>query len=262
MIYDICSFNNELDMLDLRLKILNDHVDKFIIVEANTTFSGVEKPLNYLNNRERFKEYEDKILYYTVPDSPTSFEDDKCDQEILQMALDSDNVTREHICWLVEFYQKEYIKKVLGGVLEDDDICYVCDLDEIWNYDLNFEVGDDIHKPKINNCYIDYLNLKTNENWTFFTGPIVTKYKNIKNECLNHLRTLRKMQDRYTYHEDGGWHFNALGGSDKKIEDFQHPVYHKDYMEKRKHGARVDEAGLPEYILEHREELKEKGLFL
>jgi beta-1,4-mannosyl-glycoprotein beta-1,4-N-acetylglucosaminyltransferase len=262
MIYDIFSFNNEIDMLELRLNIINPYVDKFVLVESDKTFSGYSKPLYYENNKERFIEFVDKIIHYKVLDSPVSFDDPNCDKEILQMALDSDNVTREHICWLIEFYQKESIKKALEGVLQDDDICYVSDLDEIWNYDLKFKFGEGIHKPKIDNCYIEYLNLKTNENWTNFTGPIVTKYKNIKKQCLNHLRTLRKMQNHYIFHENGGWHFNALGGADKKIEDFKHPIYHKSYMDQRKCGARVEETGLPEYILKNKEELKTAGLFL
>jgi beta-1,4-mannosyl-glycoprotein beta-1,4-N-acetylglucosaminyltransferase len=265
MIYDIFSFNNELDMLELRLNILNSHVDKFVLVEADKTFSGVDKPLYYNNNKKRFEKFHDKIIHYKVLKSPVSYGDPNCDQEILRMALSSDNVTRDHICWLIEFYQKESIKKALIN-LEDDDICIVSDVDEIWNYELNYELGiygkDKILKPKINNCYIEYLNLKTNENWTKFTGPIITKYKNIKNECLNHLRTLRKMQNYYIYHENGGWHFNALGGADKKIEDFKHPIYHKSYMDQRKCGARVEETGLPEYILENKEELKTRELFL
>lgn len=261
MIYDIFSFNNELDMLDLRLNILDQYVDKFVLIESNKTFSGIDKPLYYEENKKLFEKFEDKIIYYKVLDSPTSFDDSDCDQEILNLALNSDNVTREHICWLIEFYQKESIKKALAN-LEDDDICWISDVDEIWNYDLNFTVEQDkIYKPKINNCYIEYLNIKTNENWTFFTGPIVTKWKNIKNECLNHLRTQRKMNHVYTFLENGGWHFNALGGSEKKINDFKHPIYHKDYMENRKNGWRIDESGLPQYILNEKENLKKKGLF-
>jgi beta-1,4-mannosyl-glycoprotein beta-1,4-N-acetylglucosaminyltransferase len=261
MIYDIFSFNNELDMLELRLNILDPYVDKFVLVEADKTFSGVDKPLYYEENKERFEKFHDKIIHYKVLDSPQSFDDPNCDQEILHMALNSDNVTREHICWLIEFYQKESIKKALVGI-DDWDFCYVSDVDEIWNYDLNFIIRDNqIYKPKINNCYIEYLNVKTNENWTYFTGPIATIYENIKNECLNHLRTQRKMNHIYHFLEDGGWHFNALGGSNKKIQDFQHPVYHKDYMERRKSGWRVDETGLPQYILDNKEELMKKGLF-
>lgn len=262
MIYDIFTFNNEMDMLDLRLKILSPYVDYFVLVEANTTFSGVEKPLVYQENKERFKEYENKIIHYSITDSPTSFDNtEHCDQEILEMGKASDNVTMDHFCWLGEFYQKECIKKALVD-LNDDDICYVSDLDEIWNYDLKFDVDDDkIYKPMIDRCYIEYLNVRTSENWRCFTGPIVTKYKNIKNECLNHLRTLRKMESVYHFIQNGGWHFNALGGVQKKMDDFKHPVYHPAYMETRKIGWRVDEEGLPVYILQNKEELTKKGLF-
>ena len=64
------------------------------------------------------------------------------------------------------------------------------------------------------------------------------------------------MNHLYTFLEDGGWHFNALGGSDKKIKDFQHPIYHEDYMNQRKNGWRIDETGLPTYILENKEKYK------
>lgn len=265
MIYDIFSFNNELDMLGLRLEILSPYVDYFVLVEADRTFSGKEKPLYYDVSKEKFAKFQDRIIHYKVEDSPISFTDGFCDQNLLRIALASDNVTKEHICWLVEFYQKESIKKALVG-LQPDDICVVSDIDEIWNPNIdlvNLPVGGiGLYKPRINNCYVEYLNVRTNENWTFFTGPIICRYEMIKNNCLNHLRTQRKMNHIYEFIEDGGWHFNALGGSDKKISDFQHPVYSKGYMESRKSGSRIDEVGLPTYIIEHKEELKQRGLFL
>jgi len=262
-VYDIFSFNNELDMLELRLNILDPYVDYFVITEADVTFSGVGKNLNYENNKERVSKFDHKIIHHKVLDSPKSFDDKLCDQRIMQMALDSDNVTREHICWLIEFYQKEHIRKAITH-LEDNDICIVSDVDEIWSYELYFDDGifgrNKIYKPKIDKCYMEYLNVRTNENWTHFTGPIACQYSNISNNCLNHLRTQRKMNHVYTFLENGGWHFNALGGSKKKIEDFQHPTYEQDYMDKRKDGWRVDESGLPPYILENKE--KYKHLFL
>ena len=140
--------------------------------------------------------------------------------------------------------------------LNDEDICYVSDLDEIWNYKLNFDIGEGIYKPKINWCYINYLNVMTAENWTYFTGTIVTRYKNIKNECLNHIRTPKKMVDIYIYIEDGGWHFNALGGIEKKIKDFKHPVYTNSYMKNRETGSIINESDLPEFLIQNKEKYK------
>jgi hypothetical protein len=174
------------------------------------------------------------------------------------MASESDNVTREHICWLKEFYQKELIKDAITH-LNDNDICFVSDVDEIWNYNVDYSIIDDrIYKPMISNCYINYLNVKTSEEWTPisnpFTGTIVTRYHNIKNSCLNHLRTLRKTT--YVFIENGGWHFNALGGIDKKIKDFQHPMYSIANMEARQIGSHINESDLPEYVLQNKEKYK------
>lgn len=40
--FDTITFFNELDLLELRLNILNDVVDYFVINEANITFTGKE----------------------------------------------------------------------------------------------------------------------------------------------------------------------------------------------------------------------------
>ena len=48
--YDIFSFNNELDMLEIRLNILSDYVDFFVIVEATETFSDSFLPCIGISN--------------------------------------------------------------------------------------------------------------------------------------------------------------------------------------------------------------------
>ena len=68
MVYDIFTLNNELDTLEIRLNILNDYVDKFVIVESTETFSRVTKPLYYKENAERFSKWKDKIIHYVIDD--------------------------------------------------------------------------------------------------------------------------------------------------------------------------------------------------
>ena len=53
-IFDCFIFNNEVELLELRLNILNDVVDKFVIVEGNSTFSGKKKESSFLKNKDRF----------------------------------------------------------------------------------------------------------------------------------------------------------------------------------------------------------------
>ena len=62
-IFDIFSFNNELRMLELRLNILNDYVDFFVIVESNETFSGVKKEFSFEKNSHLFDRFKNKIIY-------------------------------------------------------------------------------------------------------------------------------------------------------------------------------------------------------
>ena len=44
-IVDVFPFFNELDLLEIRLNVLDPYVDLFIISEATKTFSGLDKPL-------------------------------------------------------------------------------------------------------------------------------------------------------------------------------------------------------------------------
>ena len=72
MIYDCFTFFNELDLLEIRLKILNDYVDKFVLVEAAKTHSGLPKPLYFNENKQRFLPYQDKIVHISLDNMPES----------------------------------------------------------------------------------------------------------------------------------------------------------------------------------------------
>ena len=67
-IYDCFSYWDEDLLLDLRLNILNDHVDYFVIVEGNKTWQNNFKELRFDINR--FKKFEKKIIYIPVKDLP------------------------------------------------------------------------------------------------------------------------------------------------------------------------------------------------
>ena len=70
MVYDCIPFFNELDILKLRLNILDPIVDRFIIEEATVTFSGEPKELCFEKNKEMFQEFLPKIEYIVVNNSP------------------------------------------------------------------------------------------------------------------------------------------------------------------------------------------------
>lgn len=53
-IYGCFPFFNELEPLQVRLSEMNDHVDKFVILESTETYSGKPKPLHFAENRRLF----------------------------------------------------------------------------------------------------------------------------------------------------------------------------------------------------------------
>ena len=55
-LFDCFMYNNENLLLDLRLNVLDKHVDQFIIIESQFDHQGNEKKLNFkLKNFSKFK---------------------------------------------------------------------------------------------------------------------------------------------------------------------------------------------------------------
>lgn len=259
-VYDVFYFFNELDLLKIRLNILNDYVDYFVIVESTESFSGMPHKLCFKENEERFSQWKNKIIYYIVDDFPR-------DTSLLAMAQNNSNVGAGEHYWVREFYQKESAKKALKN-LSDNDVVFVSDCDEIWNPLMLKELTDfsrtDIVRPK-QLAYYYYLNNRCSEinGWT---GTIATRYKTIKNNCLNDLRTRGKT--KFIEVDFGGWHFGFMGGINgamKKLTEWQHPEYmdwiptleervkkNQDYRG-RKYRYWIDESDLPEYLLKNKD---------
>jgi beta-1,4-mannosyl-glycoprotein beta-1,4-N-acetylglucosaminyltransferase len=278
-VYDVFTFFNELDLLELRLEMMDSFVDKFVIIECIETFSGNKKPLYYEENKDRFKKYHHKIIHHITKDPPKSFDDlrerildsnsDNLMKQICIQALTTSNVPPGELHWLKEFYQKENIRRALLG-LEDDDICFIGDLDEIWNPDLDYLTIDNHSIYKLKQLvYVGYLNNKSNEPWA---GTLLTKYKNIKDSCLNHLRTRSKTN--YVYIDNAGWHFSFMGGEDRiklKIESYGHQEFNndqvksqvsknlelgKDLLGRPEFYYTINESELPKYVIENKEKYK------
>ena len=53
MLIDAFIFYNELDLLELRLTVLDKYVDRFVLVESEVNHIGERKPLFYAENKDR-----------------------------------------------------------------------------------------------------------------------------------------------------------------------------------------------------------------
>ncbi|KAH6670707.1 glycosyltransferase family 17 protein [Halenospora varia] len=69
-IYDLFMLNDELDWLEIRLHTLFHHIDYFIVLESNHTFTGLPKPLTLASNWARFSQFHSKLIYHEVQDMP------------------------------------------------------------------------------------------------------------------------------------------------------------------------------------------------
>jgi beta-1,4-mannosyl-glycoprotein beta-1,4-N-acetylglucosaminyltransferase len=274
MTYDIFYFFNEFDLLEMRLEMFDKHVDYFVICEANETFAGKKKDLALKDNMGRYAKWKHKIIYHEVTDVPTDFWDSKSDQKILGWARSSPNVTREHLCWMKEFYIKEHVRKALTH-LKPDDVCYISDLDEFWNPDMKLDFTKDVvYKPK-QLPYSYYLNLRTNEDWLGWSGTIACNYKVLSGGILNHLRTDDLTE--FVVVENGGWHFGNQGGVEgikQKLLAMGHPAYDvNDLVPKLEERVNagidfrgrpfkmwVEEKDLPEYLITNKNKWRARFL--
>lgn len=231
-IYDTFIFFNELDLLEIRLNILNEYVDYFVLVESNRTFTGNIKPLFYNENKDRFKKFNDKIIHVIVDDLPDSFEElsnrvgNSLESSIILDCLTTTNIPKSGgIQWLREFYQKEKIKNGLINA-KDEDFIFISDLDEIWDPKINYNYNFDGNYRLNQKMFTFFLNLETSEKWY---GTVGTKYKNIKNYSINHIRTPNK--NNYNIIDNAGWHFTFQGGAEmikKKIESYSHQEFNNE----------------------------------
>lgn len=66
-VFDAVLFNNELDLLEIRWRDLLPLVHKFVLVESNTTFTGIPKPLFFSDNLPRFEFAATKTVHRAFP---------------------------------------------------------------------------------------------------------------------------------------------------------------------------------------------------
>lgn len=251
-VYDVFSFLNELDLLEVRLNILDEHVDYFVIVESRQTFSGMDKPLYFKDNENRFQKWNHKIIHYVMLDYPQ-------DSEIYQKALISPNVGDGAENWLREFYGKEAPMRALESRCNDNDVIFLSDLDEIWNPKIKYEIEHDkVYRP-IQTAYPYYLNNRSNQDPWCWTGTRVGRYKTLKKYGANHFRTEREAKSIPI--PNGGWHFSWTN-KEEKYKAFKFDDVHSRFERVSIEKTWKDESELPEYVLNNKEELVKKGLML
>ena len=272
MVIDCIPFFNELDILKLRLNILNPIVDKFVIEEATVTFSGEPKELCFEKNKEMFAEFLPKIEYIVVDNSPVN--------------------TTTH---LRDKFQKNALEKGLKGAT-DEDVIILSDVDEIPNPETLKQVIAEFDPDKIyhfaQRMFYCYLNMEeisgkllsiTGEfpgvKRKLWLGTKVFGKKSIPEDGIIQLREAPVTAANAVRVENGGWHFGYMGSKGEKdvakrigtkVVAAAHQEYNDDVLLKEAADrlllgqdmfgreasfkrVEIDDS-YPEYLLKHREE--------
>lgn len=113
LVIDAFMYHDEADILECRLTELFDAVDWFVLVDANVTHQDSLKPSYYLEEKDRFAPWADKIIHVFAKGLPPK-------------TLAPDPWAREHA-------QREFISKGLARIprLAMDSIVMQSDVDEI-----------------------------------------------------------------------------------------------------------------------------------
>lgn len=255
MVVDVVTYNGERDLFDIRYNVLRGFVDEFIVVEFDKTFSGEHKPPQF------------PISQY--PEVRHHYIGEELYEKYRELAESSPNtVGASH--WTREFMQKESIKDALTH-LNDDDVVFVGDVDEIWRPSARYLA---IYKGGMKLPLVVYTYYLNNRSTEIFWGTYVGYYREIKDTCLNHLRSdSYRFNPNFEEHDSNycGWHFTSMGGAEnlkKKLTDsytqesyatpevlagIEYNIQHgRDFLG-RDFTYKIDESAWPQYLKDNRE---------
>jgi len=219
MIYDCFMFWKELDMLELRLRHLWEHVDKFVIVEATRTFRGKPKPLFFWSNRNRFDWAMSKIIHRVV-DMPESHSE----------------------YWGMEGIQRDGIMLGLTDSIPEDYV-FISDVDELPRYHEMRVAMERCanegpialvltkHHWKLNNRMDTTLpGSEYHHPWASFT-VCQRRHLRLPGEPDTMGWTPQQVRDKrcaWPRVDHGGWHFSFIGDehfNQEKIKAFSHSEF-------------------------------------
>jgi len=201
-IFDCFMYWDEDTLLDLRLNILNEHVDHFVIVEGNKTWQNNPKKLKFDINK--FKKFKKKIIYIKVTDLPAGKNP-----------------------WLRENFQRNCIERGLKKS-KDEDLIIVSDLDEIPNPQAikSFNKNKRYAVFKQNHFFYK-INLQSQKNPFWFGSRICVKKFLKSPQWLRELKFKKRSfwrLDKIRLNnilENGGWHFCNLKSPKQLLYKYQ-----------------------------------------
>jgi beta-1,4-mannosyl-glycoprotein beta-1,4-N-acetylglucosaminyltransferase len=226
-VFDSFIFFNELDLLELRLNILNDVVDYFVITESPWTVSGNPKPLYYQENKERFSKFHHKIIHNITEEIPNDYSD-YMDKKKYHTPMGGNDLNETPYREYPIRFQRAIFNRdssIYGSVnfgINGDDIILTSDADEIINplvlKDLSW-FDPNNHYVCLQKAFYYKLNYLYQDDWM---GTRISTFKTLSNYSVDLLRNMHK--DAYRI-EQAGWHWSFFGDADNfrlKLASYEH----------------------------------------
>lgn len=232
-IVDCFIYFNEKELLELRINLLKDYVDEFLIIEGNYTFSGQQKNYTCKQLIEDLQLPKEKIRIFEI-----DLNESMCGLPT-EYDLFYDNKatigSRERI-------QRDYLHTLLHDYT-DDTVFIVSDCDEIIN-PVNINWIANIVRSNISViCKIPLVALEGRADYRLYNQDTLTPYghdgamffatkKQLLTNLPNSIRSNYKINLPITYItqnnkkvEDLGWHFGWMGGVNRvktKAQSYSH----------------------------------------
>ena len=226
-IIDCTSFYNEHMMYEVRLNVLKDKVDKFIVTESTFSHSGKKKKLNFdINNYPKFK---DKIIYVAIDKEPQGIVEEK----------NNPYLQRSNSLKRIALSYDESLKELKN--FSNNDFIMLSDNDEIPNLNSEEFLKNNNSIVLFNQLFFYYkFNLLYDKMiWPGTKGCTKGKLKslswlrNIKLKKypfwrLDTLFSSTKYIDLNII-KDGGWHFTNLKSPEEMYDKFMNFGHHDEF---------------------------------
>ena len=232
-IFDCFMYFDEEQVLDLRLNVLYQNVDYFVIVESIYNHKGEKR--NLLFNSQKFEKFNDKIIYLVYDKIP----------QLVEPIKESDSEKEKDGKYIMNALYRENAQRdfILEGLknAKKDDLILISDVDEIpklSSVNLN-HIKNEIILFKQDMFYYKYNLSLPNFKWT---GTKAVKKKNLVSP-----QWLRNVKDRkYPFYRidtffsdkkyidikiinDGGWHFSNIKSPEMIEHKLRSYLHHREF---------------------------------